>query len=110
MTNDEMFVVLSGTGIFHHGEDAHQLGTGDVAYGEAGTAIPFRIENTGTGDLRSLAIGTLDPTDVFVYPDSGKTGFLAGSGPMRADEAGHRPRMIRFLKDDMKARYWEGEL
>ncbi|MEL7140059.1 MAG: cupin domain-containing protein [Pseudomonadota bacterium] len=110
MTNDEMFVVLSGTGIFHHGEDAYPLSTGDIAYGEAGTAIPFQIENTGTEDLRYLAISTLDPTDVFVYPDSGKIGFLAGSGPMRADQAGDRPRMIRFIKDDMKAGYWEGEL
>ncbi|MEM8761503.1 MAG: cupin, partial [Pseudomonadota bacterium] len=59
---------------------------------------------------RYLAISTLDPTDVFVYPDSGKIGFLAGSGPMRADQAGDRARMIRFIKDDMKAGYWEGEL
>ncbi|MEL6480972.1 MAG: cupin domain-containing protein [Pseudomonadota bacterium] len=110
MTNDEMFVILSGTGTFHHGEETYPLAPGDVAYGEAGTGIAFQIENTGTEELRYLALSTLESADVFVYPDSGKIGFLAGSGPMRADQASEKPRIIHFIRNDMKAGYWDGEL
>ncbi|MEL6267915.1 MAG: cupin domain-containing protein [Pseudomonadota bacterium] len=108
--NDEMFVILAGTGTLHYGEDDHPLAPGDVAYVEAGTAIPFQIENTGAEALRYLALSTLEQADVFVYPDSGKIGFLAGSGPMRGDQAGDRPRFLRFISDDMKTGYWDGEV
>lgn len=108
--NDEMFVILAGTGTLHYGEADHPLKPQDVVHIEAGTGIAFQIENTGEAPLTYLALSTLEPADVFVYPDSGKIGFLAGSGPMRGDTADGRPRMIRFIAEDMKTGYWDGEV
>lgn len=108
--NDEMFVILSGHGTLHFGEDRHALKSQDVVHIEAGTGIPFQIENTATEALTYVALSTLEQADVFVYPDSGKIGFLAGSGPMRGDTAGKGPRMIRFIREDMKTGYWDGEV
>ncbi|MEM6677907.1 MAG: cupin domain-containing protein [Pseudomonadota bacterium] len=109
-TNDEMFVVLTGTGTFHFGDATYPLAPGDVAYVEAGTGIPFKIVNTGTEPLRYLAISTLEQADVFVYPDSGKTGVLAGSGPMRGDQAEDRPRYLAFTRNGQPCGYWDGEI
>lgn len=109
LANDEMFVILAGTGTLHHGDDDLALKPGDVAHLAGGTGIPFQIENTGNEALRYLALSTLNTADVFVYPDSGKFGFLGGSGPMRPDLAG-RARVLRFIKQDSGVGYWDGEL
>lgn len=107
--NDEMFVILAGEGTLHYGEADHPLRAGDVVHIEAGTGVPFQIENTSAAELRYLALSTLRHPDVFVYPDSDKVGFVAGTGPMRPDTADGRPRLIHFLREDMRAGYWDGE-
>ena len=74
--NDEMFIVMEGTGTLHHGNEDFPLKPMDVIHIAAGTGIPFQIENTSDDELRYLALSTLDPTDVFVYPDSNKLGIM----------------------------------
>lgn len=106
--NDEMFVVLSGTGTLRYGDEEHPIRSGDVVSILAGTGIPFQIVNSGEENLRYLAISTLKHPDVFVYPDSGKIGFVAGGGPMREAPDG-RDKLVRFVAADHRLGYWEGE-
>lgn len=69
---DEVFFVLSGTGVLRYGEDLQPLRTGDCISCPAGTRIAHQIANTGTEDLVYLAAGRNDPNEVAVYPDTGK--------------------------------------
>lgn len=107
--NDELFVVLAGEGTLHYGDTSTQIHQGDVIAIEAGTGIPFQIDNTSAGELRYLAISTLNHPDIFVYPDSNKIGLMAGGGPMRETAVPGRPKLVRFIHDDMKVGYWDGE-
>ena len=108
--NDEMFVVLAGTGTLHHGDTDHPLRPMDVIYIEAGTGIPVQIENTGTQELRYLALSSMDPADVFVYPDSQKVGVMALATPFRDLSDDHAAAPFRkwvLLEDNVP--YWRGE-
>jgi uncharacterized cupin superfamily protein len=107
--NDELFVVLAGRGTLHYGERSGPIGEGDVIAIEAGTGIPFQIENTSDGELRYLAFSTLNHPDVFVYPDSDKIGIMAGGGPMREAAVEGKPKFVRFVPGTAKAGYWDGE-
>lgn len=104
-----MLVVLVGEGTLYYGDASAQIHQGDAIAVEAGTGIPFQIHNTSSGELRYLAISTLNHPDVFVYPDSKKIGLMAGGGPMREAAVPGRPKLIRFIHDDMKVGYWDGE-
>ena len=108
--NDELFVVLEGRGTLHYGDADHPLRAGDVVHIEAGTGIPFQIENTADEELRYLALSTLDHPDVFVYPDSDKIGVMAGGGPMREASDPTKPKLVRFIRADMQVGYWDGEV
>ncbi len=81
---DEAFVILSGRGVWRHGEEVREIGPGDCVSCPAGTSIGHQIANPFDEDLRYLAIGMNDPNEVCTYPDSGqvlvrslqKNGFL----------------------------------
>ncbi len=107
--NDELFIVLEGTGTLRYGDHRHQLRAGDVVHIAAGTGIPFQIQNTSATELKYLALSTLLHPDVFVYPDSDKIGFMAGGGPMREAVDPTQPKLVRFIKADVAAGYWDGE-
>ncbi|MTI44485.1 putative cupin superfamily protein [Roseibium hamelinense] len=108
--NDEMFIILSGSGTLHYGEEDYPFKPMDVIHIEAGTGIPFQIHNTSETELRYLALSTLDPADVFVYPDSNKIGIMAKAAPFR-DLAGDDglPAFRKWVTTDMSIGYWEGE-
>lgn len=107
--NDEMFIVLAGTGVLHYGDDDFPLAEMDVAHIEAGTGIPFQIENTGEVTLRYLALSSLDPADVMVYPDSGKIGIMSLAAPHRNLSGEGLQPFRRWIGQDMEIGYWEGE-
>lgn len=69
---DEVFYVLSGTGVLRYGDELLPLRAGDCISCPAGTQVAHQIANTGGEDLVYLAIGTNDSNEVCVYPDSGK--------------------------------------
>lgn len=69
---DEVFFVLSGTGVLRYGDALYDLRPGHCVACPAGTGIAHQIANNGTEDLVFLAIGPNDPHEVCVYPDSGK--------------------------------------
>jgi uncharacterized cupin superfamily protein len=107
--NDELFVILSGSGTLDYGNEMYPLKANDVVSIVAGTAIPFQIINTSQAELRYLAISTLKHPDVFVYPDSDKVGVMAGGPPMREAREGAE-KFVRFIHADHRVGYWDGEV
>ncbi len=69
---DEVFYVLSGTGVLRYGDDVHDIEEGDCIACPAGTGVAHQIANTSDQDLVYLSIGPHDPDEVAIYPDSGK--------------------------------------
>ena len=61
-------------------------------------AEAHQIVNTGTQELRYLAISDVGSVDIIDYPDSGKIGFWA-----RSDGQG------ALLPRERELDYWEGE-
>ena len=78
--NDEMFVILSGSGTLRYGCDEHAVIAGDVS--------------------------SMREPDVMQYPDSGKLAVFAGSAP-GGDKAARRLDLV--LRGDATAGYWDGE-
>lgn len=69
---DELFYVLSGTGVLRYGDTIHRVRPGDCISCPAGTGNAHQIANNGDEDLVYLAIGSNDPNEVATYPDSNK--------------------------------------
>ena len=69
---DEIFFVLSGRGVFRHGERVREIRAGDTLSCPAATGIGHQIANPFEEDLVYLAIGMNDPNEVCTYPDSGQ--------------------------------------
>ena len=104
--NEEMFLVLDGTGEVRTPSGVHPLKPGDLLCCPTGADGAHQIRNTGTAPLRYLALSTTEDPEVVEYPDSGKYGASAGRPP------GSRPvdakfHAIAFVKD--RVDYWEGE-
>jgi len=99
--DEEMFFILEGSGELRHGNARYPLRAGDVvACPPGGPETAHQIINTGTAELRYLAVSTMEPLEICEYPDSGKFGaFVAGE-----------PRAFRHIGAPGDAHdYWEGE-
>jgi uncharacterized cupin superfamily protein len=82
---EEMFLILDGEGELRFGDARYPLRKHDViACPTGGPELAHQIINTGSVDLRYLALSTLAEVEVCEYPDSGKVSVLAG----RAGEHG----------------------
>ena len=95
--NEEMFYVLEGRGEVRIGAEKFPIRAGDfVACPPGGPEAAHQIVNTGTAELKYLAVSTMQYPEVCEYPDSGKIGVLADS--------------IRYVNRlDSQVGYWEGE-
>ena len=82
----------------------------DVVNIEAGTGIPFNIDNSGETELRYLAVSTMDPAEVMHYVDWGKVGVMALATPFRdlSEDAALEP-MRKWVMADTNVPYWRGE-
>ena len=105
--NEEMFVVLEGTGTLRLGPDTHPVRAGDIiACPPGGPETAHQLRNTGTAPLKVLMVSTAEPTEILHYPDSGKSAYgLRGAGP------DGKPLMVRaMVRDgDPQPGYWDGE-
>jgi uncharacterized cupin superfamily protein len=100
--NDELYVVLAGSGIYRCGGREYAVAAGDVLAAPAGGRdTAHQLINTGTETLRFLVISSMHAGDVCEYPDSGKFGTFIDVG----GEA--RFRYIGRLGTDVD--YWDGE-
>jgi uncharacterized cupin superfamily protein len=105
--NEEMFLVLRGTGEVRIGGDRYPLRAGDiVACPAGGPESAHQIRNTGDDELRYLAVSTQRAPEIWEYPESGKFGVIAeypSTGGAKAEPFLHFFRVA----DDVD--YWDGE-
>jgi len=81
---EEMFFVLQGSGEVRIGEARYPVRTGDIiACPAGGKETAHQIINTGTEELRYLAVSTEHRLEMAQYPDSGKfaVGAEVGTAP-----------------------------
>ncbi len=105
--NEEMFFVLEGAGEVRIGPQTYPIRKGDIiACPPGGKESAHQIVNTGSEELRYLAVSTKMSPEIAEYPDSGKFGVLAEL----AGAPGEKPQQFRFVgRDDRQVDYWEGE-
>ena len=104
--NEEMFFVLQGDGEIRIGRETHSIRTGDfIACPPGGGDTAHQIRNTGTQELRFLAVSTLLSPEINEYPDSGKFGVYADL----PSEDGEIEYFSFQGREKMNLDYWEGE-
>lgn len=70
---EEMFLILAGSGTLRFGDMTYPLRVHDViACPTGGPEVAHQIVNTGDVDLVYLAVSTLAQVEICEYPDSGK--------------------------------------
>ena len=76
---EEMFLILDGEGELRFGAERYPLRRHDViACPPGGPEVAHQIINTGTVDMRYLALSTLAEVEVCEYPDSRKLLVVTG--------------------------------
>lgn len=105
--NEEMFVILDGEGTLRLGGAEHPVKRGDViACPAGGPETAHQLVNTGSGELRYLAISTKIEPEVCEYPDSGKFAVMSGTPP---DGDTSKRRLMYSGRADSSLDYWDGE-
>jgi uncharacterized cupin superfamily protein len=107
LVNEEMFFILAGSGELLVGANVYPLRSGDfVACPAGGIETAHQIVNTGSEELRYLAVSTARMPEVCQYPNSGKFGVYA---PLPADGDG-KSTVFRYLgREGQGLDYWDGE-
>ena len=98
---EEMFVVIEGSGTLRVSGEMLPLKAGDVIFIPAGPDYPHQIINTSDAPLKFLSISTMEAPEICEYPDSGKylaEGSLDKSTPF--DVIARRGSSLD---------YWDGE-
>ena len=108
-TNEEMFLILEGSGTLRVGQESYPLRKGDViACPPGGPESAHQIANTSsTDELKFLAVSTMIYPELCEYPDSGKIG-LYHALPPSADGTPQRLRYFANAQGTMDD-YWKGE-
>jgi uncharacterized cupin superfamily protein len=105
--NEEMFFILEGEGEVRIGAERHPIRQGDIiACPPGGPESAHQIINTGSVEMRYLAVSSKLSPEICEYPDSNKYGILGEFGP----DAEGKPQMIRIvMRQGDTTDYWEGE-
>jgi uncharacterized cupin superfamily protein len=107
VVNEEMFLILEGSGEVRIGDATYPIKKGDVIANPAGGRnTAHQIVNTSKAELKYLALSTRQMPELVEYPDSDKTGIMA-----QVPGADGKPQLKRFLarKEATFEEYWEGE-
>jgi uncharacterized cupin superfamily protein len=84
---EEIFVVLEGSGTFHADEEVHEVRAGHAVSRRPGTGVPHWF-TPGHEGMTHLAYGTREPNDIVYYPESGEV-LLCGVGiRLKANQTG----------------------
>ena len=106
--NEEMFFVLEGSGMLRFGAQELPVRKGDfICCPPGGPDVAHQLINTGTGELKYLAVSTMIDTDIFQYPDSGKFGAVGGRQPGRPPS--EATFSGKFVLESGAVDYWHGE-
>ena len=103
--NEEFFYVLEGEGTLRHADEELPIRAGDFICSPPDPQQPHQIINTSDKDLSYIAMSTMEQTDVFLYPDSGKFGVRHAPGGNREAPGG----FLIFAPQDSGVDYWHGE-
>jgi uncharacterized cupin superfamily protein len=98
---EEMFVILEGTGTLRVAGEMLPIRAGDVIFIPAGPQYPHQILNTSDAPMKYLSISTMETPEICEYPDSGKylaEGSLQSATPFE---------IIDRRKQGLD--YWDGE-
>ncbi|WP_430511276.1 cupin domain-containing protein [Pannonibacter phragmitetus] len=107
LANDEMFVILSGSGTLRFGGEEFPVAAGDVVVCPAGGQETAHQLLADTREpLRYLAVSSMHDPDIVEYPDSGKMAVYAGAAP--GGDAKSR-KMDMVFQRPASAGYWDGE-
>jgi uncharacterized cupin superfamily protein len=98
---EEMFIVLEGTGTLRVAGEMLPLRPGDIAFIPPGPEYPHQIINTSEAPLKYLSIGTREVPEIVEYPDSGK--YSASGVP----DAGISFNAVQRTGSNVD--YWDGE-
>lgn len=99
---EEMFLILAGTGELRFGDQRYPIRQHDViACPPGGPDTAHQIINTGTTTMRYLALSTLVEVEACEYPDSQKVLIVAG-------DRGNR-RLRRMLRAENAVDYYDRE-
>ncbi len=98
---EEMFVVLEGSGTLRVAGEMLPLRTGDVVFIPPGPEYPHQIINTSDQPLKYLSVSTRESPEICEYPDSDK--YLAMASNHGASSFGAIQRTSTSVD------YWEGE-
>ena len=96
LAQEEMFVILEGTGTLRVAGEMLPVRAGDVVAIPAGPEYPHQFINTSDAPMKYLSISTQERPEICVYPDSGKVG---------ASAPGHKLMQRPATNLD----YWHGE-
>ena len=102
--NEEMFFVMQGSGEIRIGAKTYPVRAGDfVACVAGGPETAHQMINSGTEELRYLAVSTQRAPEIWEYPDSGKFGCIADFPAPGTSAAPFFGRMNQAVS------YWDGE-
>jgi uncharacterized cupin superfamily protein len=90
---EELYVVLEGTGTLLLGDEEHPVRAGSVICRPPGTGVAHALR-AGEAPLTALVYGTRDPNDIAYYPRSGKVSL----------------RGVNAIFHVTRVDYWDGEL
>lgn len=102
--NEELFVILDGSGVVRIGADEYPIRKGDVITAKpGGQDTAHQLINTADVELRYLAISSEIPHEIVEYPDSGKVMVRTAPDP-------GLPSVFRYRGLlDAPRDYWDGE-
>ena len=98
---EEMFVVIEGSGTLRVAGELIPLREGDIAFIPPGPEYPHQIINTSDAPLKYLSISTRESPEICEYPDSDKYLAMASLAEGKFFDAIQRTRN--------SVDYWDGE-
>ena len=98
---EEMFVVIEGSGTLRVAGQMLPIRTGDVVFIPPGPGYPHQIINTSSAPLKYLSVSTRETPEVCEYPDSGKYQAIVSKDGAKVFGA--------IQRSSESVDYWEGE-
>lgn len=99
---EEMFVILEGSGTLRVAGELLPLKAGDVAFLPPGPDYPHQILNTSEAPLKYLSISTREMPELVEYPDSNKYQVYSASSDGRY--------FTGLQRAENNLDYWDGEV